>query len=131
MQHDSTSEWAALGLPLVLGSGLGQLFTSFVSIWAVMMESGLTSSVGTGLSQKRWSQVLPRRFSQLLKADWADVYRLPGLMRGLQYYLFMFLTKIYGESSQSRACAGGRVIVVNKNSHLTKENRETNMPLQV
>ena len=91
MQPDLTSEWAALGLPLVLGSGLGQLFASFVSIWAVMMESGLISSVGTGLSQERWGQVLPRCFSQLLKANWADVYLPPGLMRGLQYYLFVYV----------------------------------------
>ena len=91
MQPDLTSEWALLGLPLVLGSGLGQLFASFLSIWAVMMESSLTSSVGTGLSQKRWGQALPRCFSQLLKANWAEGYHLPGLMRGLQYYLFVYV----------------------------------------
>ena len=90
MQHDDTRVGCPGSAPCT-GLWARAALHFFVSIWAVMMESGLTSSVGTGLSQKRWSQVLPQRFSQLLKADWADVYCLPGLMRGLQYCLFVYV----------------------------------------
>lgn len=80
------------------------------------MESGLTSRMGTGLPQKRWSQVLPRYFSQLLKAYWVGGYCLQGLMRGFTIlFVWLCFQQKFMESLYNPGPAlGARATVVNK-----------------